>query len=204
MTRYREGLAGSRKIGTVADFATSIGESDLFGVFPRVPQALRDSQAFKSLLETDVWLKVFRKGAVRAGEAYSDRIHLNSKMFTLGTPADVRATFLHEAAHVFADQYYNIRCHHDWRWVRIARLLGDTGDRCHDYSYLVEQKAKRNLVYACTSCGQEYHRVKRIDTTRQFCGVRFCRGGLKIQVISKAEADDLLRELKAAEEQHHA
>lgn len=178
----RGALPGTLSLGTVEDFAKQIGEADLFNVFPRVPTSVRESEAFFATLSATVWMKVFRKGTVRAGQASSRRkeVQINSLLFTLGTQQHVRETFLHETAHVLADLFYKMDCNHDWRWVRMARLLGDTGDRCHNYSYLLNKQRAKKLTYICVTCRQLYHRAQRLDTTRMVCGK--CRGELRLKV----------------------
>lgn len=183
---------GSIMLGTVEEFARQIDEADLFNVFPRVPESIRESEAFTETLTYPVWLKVFRKGTIRAGAATrrGKIIELNSKLFTIGTKQDVRETFLHETAHILADLYYSRDCNHNWRWVRMARLLGDTGDRCHDYDYLIAERKPRSLTYVCTICNQVYHRAKRMNTRRLRCGR--CRGELRLEV---QVSDDLRKAL---------
>jgi len=178
----RGALPGSMLLGSVEEVARDLEAADLFHVFPKVPESIRESEAFTQTLTAEVWMKVFRKGTVRAGTAFLDRIELNDKLFTLGTKEDVRATFLHETAHILANRYYERSCNHDWRWVRMARLLGDTGDRCHDYSYLKAQRRAQRLVYACVSCDYRYRRTKRLDVSRYRCGR--CHGALKLEVIT--------------------
>jgi len=191
----RGALPGSMLLGCVEEVARTLDAADLFNVFPNVPKSIRESEAFALTLTAEVWMKVFRKGTVRAGTAFSNRVELNAKLFTLGTKDDVRDTFLHETAHILANRYYGKSCNHDWRWVRMARLLGDTGDRCHSYSYLMPQKQR--LVYACVSCDYRYRRTKRFNVNRYRCGK--CHGRLQLEVIAPGAKEALLAELKAQE-----
>lgn len=179
----RGALPGSMCLGTVEKFARQIGEADLFNVFPGVVTSVRESDAFVKTLTCDVWMKIFRKGTVRAGQAdvVRGQVQINSKLFTLGTQQHVRETFLHEVGHLLADYFYEASCNHDYRWVRMARLLGDTGDRCHDYDYLKSQRRQvRNLTYACVACGFKYPRSRRLNTARYRCSM--CGGPLRLVV----------------------
>lgn len=187
----RGAKAGSILLGTVESFARQIGEQDLFAVLPRVPKELRESFAFTHTLGCAVWLKVFRKGTLRAGQASRNAVELNSKLFTLGTNKDVRSTFLHEAAHIMANEYYKANCHHDWRWVRMARLFGDDAEACHSYSYLAREPAKR-VMYFCVSCEKRYKSKVLRNLARYRCR---CGGRLELELLAPEAKVELLREL---------
>lgn len=113
----------------------------------------------------------------KAGAACGDWIALNEAL--LDHEEDLRSTFLHELAHVLAERLHYPNgggaCHHDYRWKSIARQLDRTAARCHNYSYIKRKSRSRNVVYQCTSCGEELRVAKRLkhDGTKHYhppCG----------------------------------
>lgn len=78
-------------------------------------------------------------------------------------------TILHEIAHGI-DYAIRGRSNHDWHWVKVARTIGCSGERCG--SYKVEAKNTKYTV-KCNNCGKEtasHKHSKVIAQGRRACG----------------------------------
>jgi len=69
-----------------------------------------------------------------------DRIALNIKRFRGASGTQVRATLIHEAAHIWTMTNCG-RCDHSAAWKHVAQILGDTGERYAGCSDEAEQSA---------------------------------------------------------------
>lgn len=67
---------------------------------------------------------------------------------------ELRATYLHELAHILAAMWYGYSCGHDDNWRQVAVLLGDDGGRCHSMDVSAFRRPGKRYAYRC-SC-QEY------------------------------------------------
>ena len=78
-------------------------------------------------------------------------------------------TILHEIAHGI-DFAIRGRSSHDWNWVKVARAIGCSGERCGKYK--VEAKNTKYTV-KCDNCGKENagHKYSRVIAQgRRACG----------------------------------
>ena len=174
---------GSRVIGTIGSVAQHYGDAGLFGPFPKMIDKIRNTDDFDTMLKTPVWKAKFRKGSRLAGAAsYSPApaIQLNTRLFSEATTQDVLDTFRHEAAHILANLYYNASCGHDARWVRMARLIGDSGDQHHTMQIL-SRKAQAPYVYGCVNCPQVYHRYQLLRENHVYSCHR-CNSKVEMQL----------------------
>ena len=84
----------------------------------------------------------------------------------------IKNTMVHELAHII-NYYYGGR-NHDKQWKYIARLLGDDGERCHDYATPENKPVKKTYQLKCTKCGKIYdvtaYRYNRYNSYRCRCG----------------------------------
>ncbi len=104
-----------------------------------------------------------------AGRAFtkSGVIELNPRLQDLpeGTrETELRATFLHELAHVVASGRSGRRriAPHGPEWRQACRDLGIPGeDRCHALDFQPRRLA-RKFAYSCPACGAVIQRVRRI------------------------------------------
>lgn len=105
----------------------------------------------------------------------------------------IKYTMLHELAH--AINYYYNGYHHDNQWKMIARLLGDDGNRCHNYK-LPDNKPARKVYYLkCNDC-LKVHEVTARKYNRYYryvCG--YCRGKL-VPISVENEKSDIEKELQ--------
>lgn len=68
----------------------------------------------------------------------------------------IRDTILHEIAHALAGH----RAGHGPDWVRTARSIGCTGDRCYDYNEVEPIEGK--YVATCLGCGRVFYMHRMI------------------------------------------
>lgn len=116
-----------------------------------------------------VWNKRMRTAAGRAFYQ-TGRIELNPKLQTLpdGLRDDeIRATFLHELAHLVAFARHEgrrIQPHGD-EWKQACADLGIPGEnRCHDLAFQ-PRRQRRKFIYECPACGTAVERVRRLKKT---------------------------------------
>ena len=81
-------------------------------------------------------------------------IKLNSHLFATLTDAARQKIIAHELAHVVAFFLGFVREHHGPHWQRIARAMGDTGERCHTLE--VKHNKVRRMIYAHREKGKLY------------------------------------------------
>lgn len=93
------------------------------------------------------------------------------------TPEHALETFRHEVAHLWANWYGSgtfTQHHHDSEWRYWARMLGDDGERCHDYK---EVEASKRGTWAHCLCNEYKKLWRHGDPTTYKC--RKCRAFLK-------------------------
>jgi SprT protein len=117
-----------------------------------------------------------------AGKAFLTRnaIILNPDYY--GEP-DYSKTVVHEIAHLVAFRLYGDRGH-GHAWKRVARNLGDDGERCHTY----EVKRVRETRKFIATCSCKTHQVgptimRRIQTGERNYICKSCRTPVKISVF---------------------
>jgi predicted SprT family Zn-dependent metalloprotease len=120
---------------------------------------------------TIVWKK---KGFGVAGTAHSRENKIEMNLNYLTSPDAMRFiknTMVHELAHII-NSYYGGR-NHDKQWKYIARLLGDDGERCHDYRTPENKPIKKTYQLKCEKCGKVYdvtaYRYNRYQSYRCRC-----------------------------------
>ena len=118
-----------------------------------------------------VWKK---KGYGLAGTAYCslNKIEMNSNyLHSPDALKFIRNTMLHELAHIL-NGYYGGR-NHDYQWREICHIIGDDGERCHDYRRPENAPAKDRKIIKCVKCGKEYqvtnYRYQRYSKYRCRC-----------------------------------
>jgi len=82
-------------------------------------------------------------------------ISLSKVLVQLNGEEQVRQTIVHEIAHALTPGH-----HHDEVWKAVAIKLGDTGEKCYRNSEVIRPEPKH--IYACSNCGLEFRRSKRI------------------------------------------
>lgn len=87
---------------------------------------------------------------------------------------EVLDTLVHEMIHV----YHPNEGHGTYFKQTMFRLNREFG---FNLTIHATGKAKVNYVYACRDCGQEYERIKRINTNTSRCGAGRCRGNLYLK-----------------------
>ncbi|APT18853.1 MULTISPECIES: SprT family protein [Amylolactobacillus] len=102
-------------------------------------------------------------------------LEFNPAFLTAELRTDLIGIVKHELTHYHLHLLHRGYRHQDRDFKVLLQQVGgsrfalDVGNR--------RPQAKK-FHYICTNCGQQYHRVKRIDTRRYRCGV--CSGILKI------------------------
>jgi len=188
-------------LGTVEEYLRELGLCDMLDVLPQLPTHIRESEAFEKTMKAKVYRARYARNTPAAGRANMGtmQIWLHDKMFTDGEPEHIKATFLHELAHILAELFYRTtrhdRCHHDWRWKKMARAIGDDAGRCHSYPYLTRKTQERKQIYICQSCGNEYPMARKLKHDGRF---HHCRCGGAIKRLTKTMSEisqlaDLLR-----------
>jgi predicted SprT family Zn-dependent metalloprotease len=81
-------------------------------------------------------------------------IQLNTQLFATLDDAARQKIIAHELAHAVAFFLGYVREHHGARWQRIARAMGDTGERCHTLE--VKHNLVRRVIYAHRVRGNIY------------------------------------------------
>ena len=101
-----------------------------------------------------VWKK---KGFRVAGTAFPslNKIEMNSN-YLQSPDAEkfIRNTMLHELAHIINGHFGGRN--HDNQWKFICYLIGDDGERCHDYRKPENATPKIRHELRCKSCGKVY------------------------------------------------
>lgn len=161
---------------TVESFAEGIDVS-----WDKISREIKYAPAFGDMLAASVDVVKPKRGGAWAGNALTrkNKIIINQKLFECGTLEDVQDTFRHECAHILTDHLYQASCHHDSRWKLIAKMLGDDGDRYHDYEYLRSKKRNRPYSYYCTGCSNTWQTARRLKNDGQFHTCRSCGGQLR-------------------------
>lgn len=120
---------------------------------------------------TVVWKK---KGFGVAGTAYCNKnlIEMNSNYLHSPDALEfIRNTMLHELAHIL-NGYYGGR-NHDRQWKEICHILGEDGERCHNYRKPENAPQKDRKIIKCVECGKEYqvtnYRYNRYSNYRCRC-----------------------------------
>jgi predicted SprT family Zn-dependent metalloprotease len=99
-----------------------------------------------------IWKK---KGYGIAGSANSkyNIIEMNiNYLSSIDALKFIHNTMLHELAHILNGVYGGRN--HDKQWKYIAQLLGDDGNRCHDYATPENKPQKEYKQLKCTGCGK--------------------------------------------------
>lgn len=120
-------------------------------------------------LASEVRVSWNRRMRTAAGRAFTreGRIELNPRLQELPEEirdAELRATFLHELAHLVASARAGRRriAPHGPEWRQACRDLGIPGeDRCHALDFQPRRLA-RKYAYACPACGAVIQRVRRL------------------------------------------
>lgn len=156
------------KLGAYEDVAFDVGAWPIAISFSRNPLLTPDQQVgwLRKEIEKAATVPVFMfpNTSGFAGKATHDWISLNEAL--LDHPEDMKATLLHEFAHVLADRvHYPNRdgsCRHDVRWRTIARMIGDDAERCHEYDYIQRKKRAKKYEYECSLCGTVVATARRL------------------------------------------
>ena len=145
------------------DRAMELGNAVLYEGVKRFIKHLETSHYFKAMASSlgksaipnipeVVWRK---KGYGLAGTAKcrENIIEMNSN-YLQSPDAEkfIKNTMLHELAHIL-NHYYGGR-NHDQQWKSICYILGDDGERCHDYRRPENAPVKKRYEVKCESCGQ--------------------------------------------------
>lgn len=93
-----------------------------------------------------------------AGWAYTitNRIRYNLPLAIDNWDAFISQSIPHECAHIIADKYFGVNCHHNgkWQWV-MRHVFGLNPNRCHTYD-VKNHRARRRFRYAyrCSGCNK--------------------------------------------------
>lgn len=100
------------------------------------------------------WYCVFDRAKRRLGQCRTRKkqISLSVYFLALNSTAEVRKTVLHEVAHALTPGHGHYRV-----WVRVARMLGDDGERLACGVQMVQGRWRAD----CPQCGPIAHRHKR-------------------------------------------
>lgn len=93
-------------------------------------------------------------GEIRYGQPH--RITISAHL----SPRDREETLLHEAAHAWAFRLKGRRVGHGPLFRRLAAQLGASGGHAPVTAALSEFRRKREVVYRCEGCGQDFRRVR--------------------------------------------
>ena len=96
------------------------------------------------------------KGTV-GGQAYlnQNKIRINMEALKKYTTRYIEQTIGHEFAHLVA---YKSLLHrgHGRAWAKVMRSFDLFPDRCHDYDLTPARVVKKQYLYQCDKCGQEF------------------------------------------------
>ena len=90
----------------------------------------------------------------------------------------IDSTVRHEIAHVIANLCDKRSWGHDKVWKTVARVMGDSGERCHNYAIpdnkpVATSAARRKTKFVCPNCGTEFEltplMIKRCASGRYYC-----------------------------------
>jgi predicted SprT family Zn-dependent metalloprotease len=125
----------------------------------------------KSLIPPTPTVEWKKKGFGRAGTAFPSLNKIEMNLNYLQSPDAmkfIRNTMLHELAHILNGYYGG--SNHDNQWKFICYLIGDDGNRCHDYRIPENSNFKK---IRCKSCGKVYdvttYRYNRYSKYRCKC-----------------------------------
>ena len=159
----------------------------------------RDLDAGEMFEAFSKYRMVRNPGASRGGQLdwNKKQIELHAELLISGREEYRDQTLLHETAHLIIILLFpeskrsgsRIKPH-GREWKTVMRQLGCRPDRCCDYDFLHEAKAKKaNLIYACQRCEHEFpaqRRWKNVD--RKYhpeCGRKLGRLYLKRDVYGR-------------------
>jgi len=113
-------------------------------------------------------------GKATVGGPRLGRVQLSVSIFCDPRNADraekeLRDTVRHELAHVAAPQGSG----HGPVWKRLAIMLGDSGERCHDMA--VTRKARFDWDLTCSCCGEQIGTLRNRATVARYLSGRQTR-----------------------------
>jgi predicted SprT family Zn-dependent metalloprotease len=116
-----------------------------------------------------------------AGKAWSKiaKIHLNARLLAVN-PDELIPTYLHELAHVVANQLYEKQCGHGPEWKAIMKIFGAPDDTYHKMDVSAFRAVQRRFDYECVSCDRNFklsmirhkkqqHSIATKDSGRYIC-----------------------------------
>lgn len=108
-------------------------------------------------------------------------IKLNTQLFATLTDEQREKIIAHELAHAVAFFLGYVREHHGPRWQRIAKAMGDTGERCHTLE--VKHNLVRRVIYAHREKGRIYALSPKKAKTLGFNTL------MKLEFVGEVEID---------------
>lgn len=147
----------------------------------------------KTQLTPDViiWKKIGFRTAGKTGYVISRQrkifnITMNTNyLWSKDANEFIDSTLRHEIAHAVAN-LFNGSWGHDKTWKVVARVIGDSGERCHNYAtpenIPAGKSSKRvRTTFVCPTCGTEFHltplMIKRCSAGDYRC--RHCKTGME-------------------------
>ena len=81
-------------------------------------------------------------------------IRLNPEYIVKHTYDMLNRTIPHEMAHIVANLYYGVYCHHDYRWQTIMIQVYGINDptRCHSYEKPESARKMKRFRFSCSYC----------------------------------------------------
>lgn len=124
---------------------------------------------------------------VTAGVAYYRKRAIGLSSLLITDRYRLRATVIHEYAHLLAVARYGLRAGgHGAEWGQAMRELG--ADPVIRHCYVVQRNAKhQKVVYKCLKCGTRLDRARRLPQRKRYVHAE-CGGDLKLLEIRRIEA----------------
>ena len=117
-------------------------------------QAALDHWGYDFDLPTLTW---DLRGTV-GGQAYLNQnlIRINQEALKKYKDTYIKQTIGHEFAHLVSYKSLKHRGH-GRSWAKVMRSFDLLPDRCHDYDLTPARVVKKQYLYACDKCGQEFN-----------------------------------------------
>lgn len=106
----------------------------------------------------------------------SHHIEFNPRVWSLYGEEELIGVIKHELCHYHLHLAHKGYKHKD---PDFKKLLAQTGGSLFVKNLRTELEEKKDLLYVCSECDQNYHRKKRIDINKYVCGK--CKGKLIYQ-----------------------
>lgn len=121
---------------------------------------------------------IWKKMSISAGKAYFERGTISLSTVLITDRLRMQDTLVHEFAHLLSYARHGKKgVGHGEPWRQAMKDLGARPEVYHDYP-VERRRQPRNLVYACSKCGESFTRVRPLKRGYKYSH-RGCGGSIE-------------------------